>query len=67
MLMREKRRAYALSKRDAYRMQGKSYKDRAGMRDYCSVEIMNKNRMGLPEILSLASSTTSIAAMVANS
>lgn len=32
--------------------------------DYCSVEIYEQNRMGLPEILSLASSTTSIAAMV---
>ena len=61
----KKRRAYVLYPNGTLAVcKGNRTKIEPGSEIIVPLKSMNKNRMGLPEILSLASSTTSIAAMV---
>ncbi len=61
----KKRRAYVLYPNGTLAVcKGNRTKIEPGCEIIVPLKSMNKNRMGLPEILSLASSTTSIAAMV---
>ncbi|MEI3421814.1 MAG: SLBB domain-containing protein [Butyricimonas faecihominis] len=61
----KKRRAYVLYPNGTLAVcKGNGSKIEPGCEIIVPLKSMNKNRMGLPEILSLASSTTSIAAMV---